>query len=67
MNGTFPSRSLSRQESRVVLGLTERGRREVSRREIAELLAVSPEAPGRPFDATCFDLAETNAALQNCH
>ncbi|MFZ1126546.1 MAG: hypothetical protein WAN59_15535 [Candidatus Baltobacteraceae bacterium] len=44
MNDTFPTRSLSRQESRVVLGLTEQGRREVSRREIAELLAVSPEA-----------------------
>ena len=40
----FAIRSLSPQESRVVLTLTEEGRREISRGEIIELLGVSPKA-----------------------
>ncbi len=38
------TRSLSRQESRVVLALTEQGRREATRAEIVELLGSSPKA-----------------------
>src|SRR5689334_5118908 len=41
---TFATRSLSSQESRVVLALTEEKRREVSRPEIIKLLRVSPQA-----------------------
>jgi predicted transcriptional regulator of viral defense system len=37
------TRSLSPQESRVVLALTERGQRETTRREIVELLGGSPK------------------------
>jgi predicted transcriptional regulator of viral defense system len=37
------TRSLSRQESRVVLALTERGQRETTRAEIVELLGGSPK------------------------
>ena len=44
MSMTFPIRTLSPQESRVVLTLTERGRRDVTREDIIQLLAVSPEA-----------------------
>jgi predicted transcriptional regulator of viral defense system len=40
----FTTRSLSPQESRVVLALTERGRRDTRRAEIVELLGVSPKA-----------------------
>ena len=40
----FPTRSLSHQESRVVLALSERGRRETTRGEIINLLGVSPKA-----------------------
>jgi predicted transcriptional regulator of viral defense system len=40
----FATRSLSPQESRVVLALTEHGRREVARPEIVQLLGVSPKA-----------------------
>ena len=40
----FQARSLSLQESRVVLALSERGRRGVSREEIVELLGASPKA-----------------------
>ncbi len=40
----FATRSLSPQESRVILGLTERGRREATRAEIVQLLGVSPKA-----------------------
>jgi predicted transcriptional regulator of viral defense system len=40
----FVTRSLSPQESRVVLALTEQGRREISRPEIVQLLGVSPKA-----------------------
>jgi predicted transcriptional regulator of viral defense system len=40
----FVIRSLSPQESRIVLTLTEEGRREISRAEIIELLGVSPKA-----------------------
>ena len=40
----FPTRSLSPQESRVVLALSERGRRETTRAEIVELLGVTPKA-----------------------
>jgi predicted transcriptional regulator of viral defense system len=39
----LPTRSLSPQESRVVLALTERGQRETTRREIVELLGGSPK------------------------
>ena len=44
MSIVFPIRSLSPQESRVVLTLTEHGRREVAREDIIRLLAVSPES-----------------------
>jgi predicted transcriptional regulator of viral defense system len=44
MSTEFPARSLSPQESRVVLTLTEHGRREVSREDIIQLLAASPES-----------------------
>ncbi|MGA9790396.1 MAG: type IV toxin-antitoxin system AbiEi family antitoxin [Terriglobales bacterium] len=40
----FQARSLSPQESRVVLALNERGRRGVAREEIIELLGASPKA-----------------------
>ncbi len=40
----FTTRSLSPQESRVVLALSERGRRETTRAEIVELLGVTPKA-----------------------
>lgn len=44
MSTGFPTRSLSPQESRVVLTLTEHGRREVAREDIIQLLAASPES-----------------------
>jgi predicted transcriptional regulator of viral defense system len=40
----FATRSLSPQESRVVLALAEQGRREIARPEIVQLLGVSPKA-----------------------
>jgi predicted transcriptional regulator of viral defense system len=40
----FATRSLSPQESRVVLALAEQGRREIARPEIVELLGASPKA-----------------------
>lgn len=40
----FAIRSLSAQESRIVLTLSEQGRREITRSEIIELLGVSPKA-----------------------
>jgi predicted transcriptional regulator of viral defense system len=40
----FKTRSLSPQESRIVLALTEEKRREISRNEIVSLLGVSPQA-----------------------
>jgi len=40
----FSTRSLSPSESRIVLALTEQGRREVARREIINLLGVSEKA-----------------------
>lgn len=40
----FSTRSLSSQESRVILALAEQGRREVTRAEIVQLLGVSPKA-----------------------
>ena len=40
----FVTRSLSPQESRVVLALAEQGRREIARPEIVQLLGVSPKA-----------------------
>lgn len=40
----FETRSLSPQESRIVLTLTEQGRREISRPEVVQLLGVSPKA-----------------------
>src|SRR5438093_11075912 len=40
----FAVRSLSPQESKVVLALSEQARRETTREEIIELLGVSPEA-----------------------
>lgn len=43
----FAPRTLSQQESRVVLSLTEEGRREVARAEIIRLLGVSPQAADR--------------------
>ena len=41
---TFITRSLSPQESRVVLGLVENGSTEVDRQEVISLLEVSPQA-----------------------
>ncbi len=41
---TFVTRSLSPQESRVVLSMTEDGSREIDRREIIDMLGVSPQA-----------------------
>ena len=41
---SFQTRSLSAHESRVVLNLVEKGQREISRREVAALLGISPEA-----------------------
>jgi predicted transcriptional regulator of viral defense system len=40
----FTARSLSPQESRIVLALNERGRQETTRAEIVELLGVIPKA-----------------------
>src|SRR5437879_8621438 len=40
----FGTRSLSPQESRVVLTLSEQGRREIGRPEIVQLLGVTPKA-----------------------
>ncbi|MDE0436652.1 MAG: type IV toxin-antitoxin system AbiEi family antitoxin domain-containing protein [Bryobacterales bacterium] len=39
----FAARSLSRQESRVVLSLVEQGSKEVDRRQIIDMLGVSPQ------------------------
>lgn len=47
----FTPRSLSTQESRVVLALTERGRREASRAEIVQLLGVSAKAADHVIDS----------------
>ncbi len=47
----FATRSLSPQESRVVLALTEQGRREVARPEIVQLLGVSSKAADHVIDA----------------
>jgi predicted transcriptional regulator of viral defense system len=44
MTVQFRSRSLSPQESRVVLALTEHGRREATRAEIIQLLGATPKA-----------------------
>lgn len=41
---SFTTRSLSPQESRVVLGLSEQGKRETTRKEIVELLGVNAKA-----------------------
>ena len=41
---TFVSRSLSPQESRVVLNMAEHGSRETERQEIIDMLGVSPQA-----------------------
>jgi predicted transcriptional regulator of viral defense system len=40
----FETRSLSPQESRVVLALAEQGRREIERPEIVQMLGISPKA-----------------------
>ena len=40
----FATRSLSSQESRVVLSLVEQGNKEVDRRQIIDMLGVSPQA-----------------------
>ena len=47
----FATRSLSPQESRVVLALSEQGRREIARPEIVELLGVSPKAADHVIDS----------------
>ena len=41
---TFVTRSLSPQESRIVLGMAEHGSREIERQEIIHMLDVSPQA-----------------------
>ena len=43
-NMKFATRSLSPQESRVVLSLVEQGNKEVDRRQIIDMLGVSPQA-----------------------
>ena len=40
----FITRSLSPQESRIVLALAEQGRREIERSEIVQFLGISPKA-----------------------
>ena len=40
----FATRSLSPQESRVVLSLVEQGNKEVDRRQVIDMLGVSPQA-----------------------
>ena len=40
----YTARSLSCQESRVVLTLVEQGQREVARQEIVQLLGINPKA-----------------------
>ena len=47
----FATRSLSPQESRIVLIQTEQGRREISRPEIIKLLGVSPKAADHVINA----------------
>ena len=47
----FNTRSLSTQESRVVLALTERGRREATRAEIVDLLGGSAKAADHVIDS----------------
>ena len=47
----FVTRSLSPQESRVVLALAEQGRREIARPEIVQLLGVSPKAADHVIDS----------------
>lgn len=47
----FTTRSLSPQESRVVLALTERGQREATRAQIVELLGATPKAADHVIDA----------------
>ena len=44
MERDFPLRSLSALESRVVLGLAERGRREIQRHDVIQMLGSSPQA-----------------------
>jgi predicted transcriptional regulator of viral defense system len=44
MTMAFTTRSLSTQESRIVLALSERGQRETTRAEIVELLGITPKA-----------------------
>jgi predicted transcriptional regulator of viral defense system len=46
----FVSRSLSRQESRIVLALAEQGRRDATRAEIIRLLGSSPKAADAVID-----------------
>lgn len=46
----FPTRSLSAQESRVVLALTEQGRRDATREEIINLLGSTPKAADAVID-----------------
>ena len=41
---TFVTRSLSSQESRVILGMAEHGSKEIERGEIIDMLGVSPQA-----------------------
>ncbi len=49
----FVIRSLSPQESRIVLTLTEQGRREISRQEIIGLLGVSTKAADHVIKSLC--------------
>lgn len=47
----FPVRSLSSQESRVVLALTEQGRRDATRKEIIQILGGTPKAADAVINA----------------
>jgi predicted transcriptional regulator of viral defense system len=47
----FPVRSLSSQESRVVLALTEQGRRDATRKEIIHILGGTPKAADAVIEA----------------
>ena len=47
----LPTRSLSPQESRVVLALTERGCREATRADIVKLLGTSAKAADRVIES----------------
>ena len=52
-NSEFATRSLSSQESRVVLGLIEHGRKVVERQEVIDRLDVGPNAADHVIRSLC--------------